>query len=963
MRWFLRSLHRSFCSWQWHQQSFAEKLSLLSMEGRLDEAIRILRRHPNSDLRLNSETYLPLIRSCIKFKAFTQGEEIHKHIIQSGVEPDLILQNNIMMLYSKFGNLELTQQMFDEMTERNLFSWTAIIGAYANSGDAVKAFEFYKKMIMEGIRADNFLYPLVFKSCSGMKDLKSGKRVHADVIRNGFEWDLFITNSLIDMYTKCESLGDAKRAFDETAIRDIFTWTTMLVGYVQMGHGLEALELFKKMMHSEVRPKSASFSAILPVFSVLRCLKQAKQIHGLAIVSGFGYDKFVGTALVDMYANFGGLGYGRFIFDRVKEKDVVCWNTMIKGYAQMELFEEAFELLNLMQINGINPNKTTWDCIIPQYLQSESSTRVVLNLINQLEKVGLRLDEMPLEQMYEHINDIQQVKELHSYLGRGGYITDSGVASSLIQMYSKFAEVEAAQQIFDCIGKKKLDCWNSIIACYSNNRCTDKALKLFELMLNDDIEPDLQSWNTLISGLIDVGDFDSALEMFSKLKWTKQNLDPTTVDVLLPLIRRITCSMVGKQLHNIFLRNQYEMSRFVCTAFINMYGNCQEVAYAIKLFESMDSKDLVSWNAIISSLANNGFLNEASKTFHEMKMAGIAGNIITWTALVSGYAQHGEIDESLKHFRKLQMEGLKPNSITISSILPACAQSATLSHGKSIYGYITRSGLGFEDLFVMNALMDMFVKCGSMDYAERVFRRLSQRDIISWNTMIQGFGIHGKARTALSYFDQMLAEGVDPDSVTFIGVLSACSHGGLVEEGWKQFNSMESKYGEIPSGKHYSCMVDLLGRAGNFEDVKNFIVQMPLQPTASLWGALLSACKTHKNVEMAEFAAGHLMELQPKNPGNYVILSNIYAAAGRWKDVDRLRKVMVDNGIKKLPGSSWVEIGNCIYAFSVEDQVNQNMEEISRTLQDLATVMIEEGYDPKIEMDSFGDNKKLISSM
>ncbi|KAF9598543.1 hypothetical protein IFM89_028075 [Coptis chinensis] len=844
------------------------------------------------------------------------------------------------------------------MSVRNLFSWTAVIGAYSNSNseDYVKGFRFYRKMVLSGIKADNFLYPLVFKACGGMKGLRRGRRVHGDVICSGFEWDLVLMNSVIDMYAKCESLEDAERVFNEVCVRDIFTWTTMLTGYVQMGYGRDALEFFKVMMCSDVRPQSATFVGIIPVFSDIGCFEMAKQIHGLAIVNGCNCDKFFGTVLIDMYANCGGLGYGRLIFERVKGKDVVCWNTMIKGYVQGELFNEAVELFRRMVLGGIKPNKTTFDCIMPLYLQGGKG---VLELIHLLERMNLKLSAVSntlLNQIYEHIDDVKQVKELHRYLCRDGCISDNSVAASLIQLYSKFAVIEAAEEIFSSITVKELDCWNALIACYAYNKYTSKALDLFNSMRKAGIQPNLLSWNIVIAGFVNGGDYDSALQLFTDMIWTNQNPDLRSFDIILPLIRSNTCSMIGKELHCMYLRNEFEMCKFVSTAFINMYGNCGDVAYAVNLFESMESKDLVSWNAIISGLAKNRCLDEASKTFHEMRRAGVTGNIITWTTMISGYAQNGLVDECLKHFRELQLEGLKPNSITIVSILPACAQSATLSHGRSIHGYIIRSALDDEDLIVSNALMDMFAKCGCLQYAERVFRRLSQRDVVSWNTMIHGFAIYGNAEAALALFDQMVAEGAVPNSITFIGVLNACSHAGLVNEGWKQFNSMGSKYGITPSGKHYACIVDILGRRGHFEDVRDFIVQMPLQPTASLWGALLSACKTHGNAEMAEYAANNLIELQPENPGNYVVLSNIYAKAGRWNDVDRVRKMMFDRRLKKSPGGSWVEIGNKVHGFAVENNLaKQDMEEIYKTVLDLVAVMIEEGYVPDVNTVCFED--------
>ncbi|KAK9124390.1 hypothetical protein Sjap_013992 [Stephania japonica] len=955
----LKPLQRNFfCSWS-RSESIRDTLSRLSIEGRLEEAIRALRSLSIHDgFQLNSDVFTELIRSCIKHRAFSQGREIHQHIVDSGIKPDVILHNNVMTMYSKCGDFKLARQVFDEMPERNVFSWTAIIGAYVNNGDVSEAFELYKKMCLSGIRADHFLYPIVLKSCAGMKSLKSGRKVHADVIRSGFQWDLVVMNSLIDMYAKSESLGDSKRVFGEMGRRDIYTWTGMIAGYVQSGCGVEALEFFREMMVSGVRPSSATFAGILPVFFTWGFLELVKQIHGLVVVNGCDCDRFVGTAIVDVYASCGGLGYGRLIFDRMKERDVVCWNTMIKGCAQTGLFDEVVQLLKCMRIDGVNPNRTTWECVISDCLQSGMSIHGVLEFVNQLGRKSVVSTEI-LDQLCESVGKIEQVREFHQLFNCDSYKGDSYLASILIRLYSKFSDVGSALEIFNSKDVKDLDCWNSMIECYARNKHPEKALELFGLMQKEGLEPSLHSWNSVISGFIDVGDNEAALEMFSEMKWASQNPDSVTLETVIPIVGSITNLMIGKQLHNVFLRSEFEMSRYACTTFINMYANCGDVAHAVELFEYIKDKDSASWNAIISGLAKNGFLDEASKVFSQMRMTGLPGNIITWTALVSGYAQNGQADESLKFFRELQSQGLKPNSTTVASVLPACAHSATISHGKSIHGYILRYGLGYDDLFVTNALIGMYVKCGLMDCADGVFRRMHQSDVVSWNTMIHGLAIHGQASAALTLFDEMLKEGIaPPNGVTFIGVLNACSHAGLVDKGWKLFNSMESSYRIIPSGKHYACMVDLLGRGGYFDDVRNFIVQMPLKPTASLWGALLSACKIHGNLDMAEYAANRLIELQPDNPGNYVMLSNIYATAGRWNEVDRLRKMMIERGVRKLPGCSWIEIGSSIHAFTVENMEAREMEDINRTLLDLAVAMNEEGY--AHDMPSFNDEYRII---
>ncbi|KAG9453266.1 hypothetical protein H6P81_006170 [Aristolochia fimbriata] len=939
-----RILSRPFHNFPCQQQSWEQDLHRFSQEGRLKDAIRVLQRSNPTHIHVHPETYLRLIRSCIKFKYFKEGREIHKHIIESGLQPDVALCNHIINLYSKCGDLRFARELFDKMGERNLYSWAAIIGACLNAGEFIQAFEFYERMIFADVIADRFLYPLLLKSCGKMQDSRRGRRIHANVMKSGFVWDVVVLNSLIDMYSKCECVVDAEKVFCEMEYRDSFTWTTMLVGYVQAGCGQDALDFFRRMMDIEVRPCSAIFAGILPVFSRSCCLDFAKQIHGLIVVSGFESDRFVGSGLVDMYTNCGGLGYGHLVFERVKERDIACWNAMIKGYSQRGLFDEAIKLLIQMHGNRVNPNKVTWECFMTAVVQSGSINNI-LGIIKRLESGGVRPNLTSISSLLkicESPDVVHYVKELEQYLVIEGYLSDKTMASLFLNFYLKFANFDAANDIFKCIGVKELGDWNSMISSYANSRQGDIALELFHSMREDGIEPDIVSWNSVMDGLVRSFDFEGAMGIFEEMKWSKQRPDSKSFEIILPVLANLTCLRTGKELHNMFFRHECKMNHYISTALMNMYGNCRDTDYAKKIFNSMYSKDIVAWNTLISVLAKNGFINEALKTFDNMEMEGQKANVITWTTLISVHVQNGQVDDSFKYFRQLQMHGLKPNSFTIASILPACAQSATLCHGKAIHGYSIRSLSIYNDMFIANSLMDMFIKCGSLAYAECIFGTLLQRDIITWNTMITGYIVHGKSDSSLALFNEMLGDGIVPDSITFVGVLSACSHSGLIDEGWKQFNTMSTVYGIVPSGKHYTCMVDMLGRAGQFETALNFIIQMPLQPTASLWGALLFAAKTHRNVEMAEYAAKHLLELQPNDPGNYVILSNIYASQKRWNDADRVRKMMLDHGVKQQHGCSWIEVRNQIHAFPVENPSHPDMEVINQILHDLAIAMWEE---------------------
>ncbi|XP_006833001.3 pentatricopeptide repeat-containing protein At4g39530, partial [Amborella trichopoda] len=558
-----RAIHLS--PWH-HHPSLTEKLHHLSIKGHLNEAINLLHQTTINGSKVSSESYLSLIRACTRLKAFTHGCEIHKHIINNMIEPNIVLQNNLTIFYSKGGNLEEARKMFDKMRERNIFSWTTMIGAYCNSGNSEEAYHLFIEMVSTGLRADNFLYPSVFKACGAMRALEQGKRVHSDYIKSGFLWDPVIHNSVIDMYAKCGSIVDARLVYNEMIERDTFTWTTMITSYVQSGNCTAALDIFREMLERETKQNSAAMASILPVFADMGFLEQGKQVHGLIIASGFGFDKFVGSSLIDMYSKCGSIECARYIFDRIIERDIVSWTAMIQGYSQKGLCHESLRLFLQMVENGMNPNWVSWQCIVTQFLE-RGSVQSVLKLIEHLELASIRPDSSCISVLlpvFAHVTEREQVKLIHGYLKRNGYIYDSYVGSAIIDIYSGFNDLEAAREVFDAISVKYTSSWCSMIACYSKN-----------------------------------GYSDQALELFSKMIWSNQTPDQSTMESILSVVSNIDSLEYGKQIHGVLVRTSIEMNKFLESTLINMYGNCGEVNFAFKLFDSMASKDIVSWNAII----------------------------------------------------------------------------------------------------------------------------------------------------------------------------------------------------------------------------------------------------------------------------------------------------------------------------------------------------------------------------
>lgn len=386
---------------------------------------------------------------------------------------------------------------------------------------------------------------------------------------------------------------------------------------------------------------------------------------------------------------------------------------------------------------------------------------------------------------------------------------------------------------------------------------------------------------------------------------------------------------------------------FVNSGLVDMYAKCSSIRQARAIFDSMSCKDVVSWNVILTAYFTNGDYGEALKLFNQMKVAVIGKNPATYNAMIGGCAQHGLNELSFQLLAQMQASGFKPNQITITSILPACTNLENIRLGKEIHGYSIRHRM-VEDIALATALLFMYAKCGDLEVAKRMFDDMPRKDTVAWNTMILASSMHGLGKQALFLFHQMMDSGAKPNKVTFTGVLSGCSHSKLVDQGLTIFKSMSQDHKIEPDADHYSCMVDTLGRAGRLKEAYEFIKKMPMKPATGAWGALLGSCRVYKNVELGRIAAEHLFEIEPSNPGNYILLSNILFAVGLWDDASKIRKLMKERGITKVPGCSWIQVKDRVHTFVSGDKRNAQSDEIYQFLDAVRKKMRHAGYMPDI---------------
>jgi len=373
-----------------------------------------------------------------------------------------------------------------------------------------------------------------------------------------------------------------------------------------------------------------------------------------------------------------------------------------------------------------------------------------------------------------------------------------------------------------------------------------------------------------------------------------------------------------------------------------MYCKCGVPEDARKVFDNIGVKNSVVWTALVSGYASNGYSDEALELFRSMPARGL----FTWTALISGFVKAGNNASAVGMFVEMRRDGVRiDDAFVLATVIGGAADLAALVLGRQLHGFALRLGF-LSSMIVGNALVDVYSKCTDIHSSREVFEGITVRDIISWTTILVGEAQHGRAEEVFSLFDRMVRAGVKPNAVTFVGLIYACSHAGLVQKGRQLFESMKLEYGIKPGLQHYTCYLDLLSRSGHLSEAEELITTMPYEPDEASWGALLSACKKHNDAQMCLRVADNLLELRPKDPSTYIFLSNVYAVNCKWDSVAKVRKIMAEMEIRKEPGYSWIEAGKEFRLFHAGEVPIDVREEITGFLEELVSEMRKRGYVP-----------------
>eukprot|EP00268_Persea_americana_P062851 TRINITY_DN8096_c0_g3_i1.p1 TRINITY_DN8096_c0_g3~~TRINITY_DN8096_c0_g3_i1.p1 ORF type:complete len:760 (+),score=126.47 TRINITY_DN8096_c0_g3_i1:385-2664(+) len=657
----------------------------------------------------------------------------------------------------------------------------------------------------------------------------------------------------------------------------------------------------------------------------LQNFKQLKQFHAHIIQLSLHHNVyFLSTLLTQCVRLHSPLSYARQLFDSAPHPNLPIFTSMLKLYSHVGSHDDVIGLFCRMQAFNLRPDAFVFPILI------KSAGKGGTGIQTQVLKLGFESDRYvrnAIMDMYAKHGAMDVARKVFDG------IPDKAVAdwNVMVSGYWRCGDEVEARCMFDSMPERNVVSWTAMVSGYSKCGDLENARRIFEEMP----EKSVASWNALLSGYAQKGLVEDGLRVFEEMMDSGFRPDETTWVTVISMCSvrgdlKLAESLVGT-LH----QRRIELNCFVKTALIDMYAKCGSLETAQQIFNSMAFRNPVTWNAMISGYARSGNLTLARQLFDKMPER----NVISWNSMIAGYAQNGHFATAIKLFKEMvRTKELKPDEVTTVSVISACGHLGALELGKWVVKLIVENQIQLS-ISGYNSLIFMYSRCGSMEEAKKVFREMPSRDLVSYNSLIAGFAIHGHGHEALELLSRMKEEGVEPDRITFIGILTACSHAGLSKQGRQIFESIE-----YPAIDHYSCMVDLLGRAGELDEAKRLVNNMPMKPHAGVYGALLNAARIHKHVELGELAASELFELEPENPGNYVLLSNIYASLGRWGDVERVWKLMQARGVKKTTACSWVEFNHQIHQFIAGDRSHERTKEIYEVLEKLGKRMRELGY-------------------
>uniref|UniRef100_A0A0D9VXW3 PROP1-like PPR domain-containing protein n=1 Tax=Leersia perrieri TaxID=77586 RepID=A0A0D9VXW3_9ORYZ len=617
------------------------------------------------------------------------------------------------------------------------------------------------------------------------------------------------------------------------------------------------------------------------------------------VASSFAYD-----FMVREHVKAGDIVSARKVFYGMPERSIVSYTTMIDALMKRGSVRDAVDLYRQCPRCSV----PFFTAMIAGFVHNELH-KYALGVFHEMLSCGVSPNEITLVSVIKACIGAREFDLAMSIVGlamKSNLLEKNlGVRNSLITLYLRKGDTDAARRVFDEMKVRDVISWTALLDVYAELGDLEGA----RLVLDEMPERNEVSWGTLIARHEQKGNANEAVSLYSQMLGDGCRPNLSCFSSVLSACASLQDLRNGTRIHAQALKAAFNSNIYVSSALIDMYCKCKQLSDAQRIFYSLPQKNVVCWNSLISGCAHNANMVEAEKLFKTLP----ARNTASWNSIISGYAQNRQFVDALKAFHAMLALGQTPGEITFSSVLLACANLCSLEMGKIAHAKIIKLGIE-ESVFVGTALSDMYAKSGDLDSSKRVFYEMPNRNDIAWTAMIQGFAENGFAEESILLFEDMMATGISPNEHTFLAILFACSHSGLVERAMHYFDMMQV-YGISPKAKHYTCMVDVLARAGRLTEAEDLLMRIESKSEANSWAALLSACNIYRNKEIGERAAKRLQELDKDNTAGYVLLSNMYASCGKWKDAAEMRILMKGINLKKDGGCSWVQIRGQYQAF------------------------------------------------
>ncbi|XP_024524808.1 pentatricopeptide repeat-containing protein At2g13600-like [Selaginella moellendorffii] len=786
------------------------------------------------------------LKVCGSIRDLRKGKAIHAQAVESK-QLGIHVVNALVDMYAKCGSMEDSRRVFDSILHPNVMSWNVLMLGYVSNGESDVALDLFERMQARrsGCKPNSRSFMAASKACSSLAakedavlvdgklvkeaSLETGRGIHSQAKQMGpsCSEDVFLSSSLIDMYSKCGSMLDARSVFDEMPRRDVVSWNALILGYVENGESEVALEFFGKM---DCSPNSRTFVAAAKACANLAVKEEATQedgkmvktrslekglaVHAGAMASHCCGDIFVGSSLVDMYSKCGSMADARMVFESMPRRDVVLWTSLMQGFVDNGESELALVFFEDMKLSGCCPNSRTYVAALAACASS-----------------AMREEAVDVDGKLVKRKSLETGVAIQGEASNNRCCEDVFVGNTLIDMYAKCGKLEEARKVFDGMAGRDVVSWNAMIQGSVGSGDSKLALELFFGMEND---PDERT-------------FIAALMACVHLSASEQPVPREDGKLL-----RIQSLEKGMEIHSLATKLGCCEHRFVGSSLVDMYAKCGDMVKARAVFKRMPSRD-----------------------------------VVVWTSLIQGYVDNGESELGLE---LLESMDCAPNSRTLVAGLTACGNVGSSEAGRKIQAELYRRGLE-DDQVVGTCMVNFYGKCGVMSAAEHLFGSLAVRDIVAWNAMITGFGQQGDTSRVFEAFREMREDGVRANAITFVSVITACSHGGLVERGREFFQAMDPDSGIVCGIHHYSSLVDLFGRANRLEEAVKVLESMPLRADAVVWRSVLGACRKWKNVEVGRIAFEALTKIDEKDSAAYVLMASIYRSAGLWEDHDKLKTI------------------------------------------------------------------------